>query len=281
MVRAADSVGAFTDSTIELLLRAAEPIGRRGGVLLGIALIAAIGIADYALGPSVQLTAIYSFGPIATAWCATRRDAIGVAGVAALVGTGVHWATGSLVSEPTPLLLTLFFRFSALAVIAALVSQVRTTTERLEALSMRDELTGLLNRRALVERLEEEISRAERQETPLSLIYADVDEFKKVNDHFGHSVGDEYLIRPTDHVARMGGDEFVVVLPETDSAGAEALAARISEGLLELNRRYGTGMSLGITSFASAPESVEAAISAGDHQMYAAKRARKATRATD
>ncbi len=111
---------------------------------------------------------------------------------------------------------------------------------------MRDELTGLLNRRALVERLEEEISRARRHGAPLSLIYADVDEFKEVNDRFGHAVGDEFLIlvaetltltlRPTDHVARMGGDEFVVVLPETDSAGAEALASRISEGLLDLER---------------------------------------------
>ena len=290
-MRSARSVGDMTDVTIELLLRAAEPISRRGGVFLGLALIAATEIADYALGPDVQLTAIYAFGPIATAWCSTRRDAIAVAAVAAFVGTGLHWANGTVVSEPIPLLLTLFFRFSSLAILAALVSQVRTTTERLEVLSMRDELTGLLNRRALIERLEEEISRSQRQETPLSLIYADVDEFKQVNDRFGHSVGDQYLIqagetltaslRPTDHVARMGGDEFVVILPETDSAGAKALAARISEGLADLERTYGTGMSLGITSFASAPESVESAISAGDHEMYAAKRARQASRAAD
>ena len=282
------SVGDHIDAAIDLLLHAARPLSRESGVLLGLAVIAAAAAVDYALGPNVQLTAVFALAPMVTAWCATRRDAVVVAIVAATVSAALHAVTGSVVAEPLPLLLTVFFRFSALAIIAILVAQVRATTERLEDLSMRDELTGLLNRRALVERLDEEIARAKRHETPLSLIYADIDEFKDVNDRFGHGVGDEYLIqvaealtitvRPTDHVARMGGDEFVVVLPDTDAPGAHALAARLTEQMLDLERRYGAGLSLGITSFSTAPESVESAINAGDHEMYATKRARKLAR---
>lgn len=107
-----------------------------------------------------------------------------------------------------------------------------------------DELTGLPNRRAVMRRLEEEIERSRRYQRPLSLVILDLDHFKHVNDNHGHSTGDQVLIatadamdgviRDLDMVGRMGGEEFAVILPETDLAGGHTMADRMR---LEIGRR--------------------------------------------
>ena len=109
---------------------------------------------------------------------------------------------------------------------------------RMEDLAMVDELTGLLNRRTLIERLEAEWIRCQRYKRPLSLVLLDVDFFKQVNDRYGHGTGDKALdsvarvveqsVRRVDTVGRLGGDEFLLVLPETPQTGALEVAARLS-----------------------------------------------------
>jgi two-component system cell cycle response regulator len=108
---------------------------------------------------------------------------------------------------------------------------------RLERLAHTDPLTQLLNRRALTDRLQQEMERAMRYDATLALLMVDLDHFKAVNDTHGHLVGDDVLrdvarllretIRTTDVAARYGGEEFLVLLPETDDGGAEAFAERI------------------------------------------------------
>jgi diguanylate cyclase (GGDEF)-like protein len=120
--------------------------------------------------------------------------------------------------------------------------ELRRLYDRLELQARTDALTGLLNRRSLLERLEEELAKARRFGTPLSLITIDVDDFKAFNDRFGHPDGDELLRvladvlrratrQHVDLVARYGGEEFVVVLPSTPAGGAEALAGRVRGNL--------------------------------------------------
>ena len=113
--------------------------------------------------------------------------------------------------------------------------------ERVEKLSITDSLTGLFNHRYFYDRLGEEISRANRFNTPLTIIMMDIDYFKKFNDTYGHQVGDTVLrtvsritlsnIRSIDVASRYGGDEIGIILSETDSAGAQKIAERIRSGI--------------------------------------------------
>ena len=119
--------------------------------------------------------------------------------------------------------------------------RLRAEVDRLRAEALTDALTGLANRRSLDERLAAELSRANRYAQPLSILWIDVDDFKRINDTWGHAKGDEVLvwvgrflrsqIRAHDIAGRLGGDEFAVVLPATDRTGAEALADRLRRAL--------------------------------------------------
>jgi diguanylate cyclase (GGDEF)-like protein len=149
-----------------------------------------------------------------------------------------------------------------------------------------DELTGLANRRSFRESLDTELLRAERFGNGLALIVADLDDFKDVNDRFGHQAGDEVLrafaevlsgrIRGIDQAARLGGEEFAILLPETDAAGAEALAENLRVAVAELAVPVGEHevhitSSFGVAAF---PESHNAdeLMTAADLALYSAKR---------
>jgi len=157
----------------------------------------------------------------------------------------------------------------------------------MEALSLTDELTGLPNRRAFVQRLDQELSRSQRTGQPLAMVLLDIDNFKAINDRYGHYVGDMMLrcyaesmvreLRQHDLLARYGGEEFVLLLPETllgDARNAMAkLAHRIRHEPLETG---GTGIDLptfsaGIACLRSG-ESATALINRADQSLYLAKR---------
>ncbi|KAF2960845.1 diguanylate cyclase [Thermotoga sp. 38H-to] len=114
---------------------------------------------------------------------------------------------------------------------------MRNLNEKLEKLSVTDELTGLFNRRKMDEELEKEFHLWKRHRRPFSLLMIDIDDFKKVNDTYGHLVGDDVLkrvarllvssLRASDVVARWGGEEFLILCPETTLNEAMSLAERI------------------------------------------------------
>lgn len=116
--------------------------------------------------------------------------------------------------------------------------ELEQSNQQLIELSRSDSLTGLANRRHLDLQLKYEWELAFRQQTPLSILVADIDQFKNINDHFGHQYGDDYILevaeiltqqtsRSNDLPARFGGDEFVIILPNTLSEGALSLAEDI------------------------------------------------------
>ena len=127
---------------------------------------------------------------------------------------------------------------------------------RLAELSVTDELTGIPNRRRLMEKLDEEIRRSERTGRPFSLLMLDLDHFKQVNDRHGHQTGDEVLrqcaailkksVRSIDTVARYGGEEFCIILPETSLDAARAVAEKVREAIKALPEPVPT-VSIGVS----------------------------------
>jgi diguanylate cyclase (GGDEF)-like protein len=151
-----------------------------------------------------------------------------------------------------------------------------------EQLSVTDALTGLLNRRYLEKRLDEEIQRSKRHRFPMSLMMLDVDEFKSYNDTFGHPAGDAALkivanvlkdmLRGADVAARYGGEEFSILLPQTTSSEAAVIAERLRQRIeqTEFPKRKVT-VSIGIASCSNEIDTPADLVAAADHALYEAK----------
>jgi two-component system cell cycle response regulator len=166
----------------------------------------------------------------------------------------------------------------------ALKKSQESALELEKQLSRTDPLTRLGNRRAFHEVAEAERLRANRYSRVLSLLYLDLDNFKYINDRFGHETGDELLAmigdilgrerRVSDYVARLGGDEFALILPETDHAGAEALAVKIRDAVKQTMQQKGwpVTVSIGAVTFTSVPDSCTEMIRCADRLMYESKK---------
>jgi two-component system, cell cycle response regulator len=159
--------------------------------------------------------------------------------------------------------------------------------KRLEDLATTDGLTQLLNKRALLDIARQKIRSAQRFHKPLSVIVGDIDHFKRVNDEFGHDVGDQVIKgfadvlrrtkRSTDAVARFGGEEFVLVCEETDQEGARQLAERVRSELGAVSFHTPKGSlsvtcSLGVATLPGAGSDWETLFKATDEALYVSKR---------
>lgn len=166
-------------------------------------------------------------------------------------------------------------------------ARLQAKNRELRRMSVEDPLTGLYNRRYLDRQLEKEIARARRQNLPLCVAICDLDFFKETNDRFSHLVGDQVLrkvatllrqtLRTSDVLARFGGDEFVVILPDTDLHGAEALAERLRAAVQDhpwqrLRAGLHLTLSIGIRELSAELDGSEL-LTAADARLYEAKRA--------
>jgi diguanylate cyclase (GGDEF)-like protein len=166
--------------------------------------------------------------------------------------------------------------------LAAEVSERKRADERVQQLVATDPLTGLANYRRLIESIELEIKRYARSGRPFAILLFDLDELKKVNDMHGHLVGSRALCRlgevlrahcrQVDTPARFGGDEFAVVLPETTSAQAQQIAARIRDRIASDGEIPPISASVGSAVFPDDGESIDKLLSAADRALYGMKR---------
>ena len=189
-------------------------------------------------------------------------------------------------------------------VVTHVIEYVRNITDRkraeeesqrfikeLETLSSEDSLTGLQNRRMIFERIRHEIERVRRYNAELSLIFCDLDYFKEINDTYGHKAGDEVLrtiadilrrsVRTSDVIGRYGGDEFLLVLPQTALKGAQELAERIRVAVQDMafempgGKSVNTTMSIGVAFYDGNENDVDALLNRIDTALYVSKRSGK------
>jgi len=212
---------------------------------------------------------------------------------------GLHWGIAFAIAtsllrfsvgiDQMPPATTLDYRvineLAYLAVVGVAItglSQLRQTHERLEQLATHDPLTNVLNARSFARELAHELSRNRR----LALIYLDLDNFKAVNDAHGHATGDAVLrlvadsiggaVRQADIVGRLGGDEFGVLLPETDGTVAHAAATRLAAGIRTVFRGTpSVTASIGLVAVSGTEAGTDDLLRKADEAMYAAKHAGK------
>lgn len=163
---------------------------------------------------------------------------------------------------------------------------LKQANEKLEELAATDSLTGVANRREFVKRSEEEMSRAYRNGTDLCMMVVDFDHFKEVNDEYGHQAGDKVLkafvkltseiMRPSDLLARIGGEEFALLLPETSLSSAAKVAERlrqyIEENSISIGKKHITiTISIGLTQYRPKVDTVKKWLHRADELLYEAK----------
>jgi diguanylate cyclase (GGDEF)-like protein len=164
--------------------------------------------------------------------------------------------------------------------------ELRQALERLDLAAKTDFLTGLVNRRYISDRVADEIKRAKRSGRPFSLIIADIDGFKSINDEYGHDCGDVILksvtadmksgIRAQDQLARWGGEEFLFLLPETSVEGAATLAEKIRSTVAGRTYSYGRGdfavtITMGVAEYGGEDE-MDPTLIRADRALYQGKR---------
>lgn len=251
---------------------------------LALSLVSGIAALDIANGPYTSLAVFYIIPVALGAWFGGRWIGLAVAVASGMAWYGGGWLVEGAFQSPFLFVWNIVFRSAFFAVLGVLVLAVRSLLEEQRRLAMTDPLTGLPNARAFRERAELEIARSRRSRSPLTLVFIDCDGFKAVNDTLGHRVGDELLatlgglirkaVRNTDMAARIGGDEFAILLCDTPPHAAKRVVAQLHESVGEAMRARGwdVTLSMGVKSFALAAAPLEVLLDHADRLLYEAKR---------
>lgn len=268
-----------------------------GRVAAGFALaipIAAIGWVDVVTGPQYGMSLFYVLPVAFAGWF------FGYAVGASTAIQGALWwfcvdRAQNLVSSPLASAWNGFTRlaiFLAIGIGAALIhgdrKRLKSLLEREASLARVDPLTGLQNGRAFREHVTQDLARARRDEKAVTLMYIDIDNFKRVNDRHGHAAGDALLaeiaavirrtLRESDHAARLGGDEFALLLWDADTRIGDLVAKRLIDDIRALGDAYpesSLGASAGLSTISSSHTTAEALLHEADQAMYEVKRAGK------
>jgi len=252
-------------------------------IVMGLLLIAVVGSVDYWTGYEISFSLFYLIPVSLLAWFAGIQMGVAASVVSAAAWLLAEITAGQAYSHPGIYFWNSLVRFSFFIIVTFLLTALEKALEREKELSGIDYLTGAVNARLFTEVIQTEINRAQRYKHPFSLAYIDLDNFKTINDTYGHSVGDKVLfavvhltrslLRKNDTIVRLGGDEFAFLLPETDANGAVEVISRIQMSLLGEMEKQGwpVTFSIGTVTFVDTPESSDEAIKMADDLMYAVK----------
>lgn len=245
-----------------------------------------VGYLDFRSGDHLSMMLLYALPILLSSWYCGRWEGIAVSFIAAISWLFVNIVHSHSVQINATFSWNAVTRLGIFCIIAYAVSlqaQLRRALERERLRADTDHLTGLYNKGAFRDRVEEEMSRARRYNHPLTLAFIDLDNFKHVNDTEGHARGDKLLqlvsetiessIRGTDFCGRIGGDEFTICFPETGEEQARTAIAKLVNALDIMTSQSGWQVtaSIGVVTCLEICETYDALLGRADKLMYVAK----------
>lgn len=264
------------------IIASLEKLGKPVWAMLGLAFIVAVGVIDFLTGYELAFSLFYLVPISLVTWFTGKR-----LGIVAAIASALAWYIADVASGHSVTRFIHYWntgiRLSFFVIVMALLSALKTALKHAEQLSRLDYLTGAVNTRYFFDLAQMEIARSRRYKHHFTVAYVDLDNFKTVNDQFGHSKGDELLrivvntarsqLRDTDVVARLGGDEFALLLPKTGQEGARVVIANIQRSLLSEMRNNGwpVTLSIGVLTCIEMPGTADELIKMADELMYSVK----------
>jgi diguanylate cyclase (GGDEF)-like protein len=256
-------------------------------LVAGLISVGVLGALDWLTGNEITFSLFYLLPIVLVTWGVNRRAGLLLSLLSTLMLLGAERAAGHTYSDPIIYFWNTLIRAGFFVIITYLVAELHKA-QREERLAARtDFVTGVVNARYFNELLQMEVERIHRYPHPITVVFIDVDNFKLVNDLFGHKMGDEVLrliagelkaqLRSTDCIARLGGDEFALLLPSARQADAEVVVSKVHTHLrAEMRRRnLPVTFSMGAVTCVVPPYSAEQIINMADELMYEVKNSTK------
>jgi diguanylate cyclase (GGDEF)-like protein len=246
-----------------------------------------VGIVDYLTGSEIRVFPLYFLPLVYSARYLGKASVLLVSFLSSFVWLASLYYGGQAYSNKYIWIVNFLTQGSVLIIVGLLLDKLNDALKRERANSRIDYLTGLANSRSFFEKASSVLTLCNRNKRPVTLAYVDLDNFKYANDAFGHLHGDSLLrkaaeifhevLRTSDVIARMGGDEFAILLPETSDRGARAVLEKVRQQLEQSPdfQICSVTVSIGAISYAKAPPDIHIMIKAADDLMYKAKQTGK------
>jgi diguanylate cyclase (GGDEF)-like protein len=263
-----------------------EKINKSLWIAGGLFLLFVIALLDYLTGYELAFSLFYVIPIAMVTWRTNGKFGIGFSIISASLWLIVDVLSGATYSNAFIYLWNSIIRFGFFTLTVILI-RLTGTLEQERMFARTDFVTGTINTRFFHVLAQQEIDRSIRSQVPITVAFMDVDNFKSINDLFGHTTGDKVLgaiaecmqrcLRKTDLVARVGGDEFAILLPEVDISTAKTVITKMHRKLLEEMQKNGwpVTFSTGVLTFTKPPGSVDEVLSVADGLMYSVKNSGK------
>jgi diguanylate cyclase (GGDEF)-like protein len=251
--------------------------------IVGFILVVFLGIVDYGTGVELSITLFYLIPILLAVWFANEDLGLAIAAASAITWFLTEYANGIKYSNIMIYVWNTLIRLGFFIVASRLLAELKRALRANQELTRVDYVSGAVSIRYFYDLAQIEISRSQRYGHPFTLVYIDLDNFKAINDLFGHITGDNVLrtmtecvqrqTRPTDIFARLGGDEFALLLPETGGKEVKEVVGRIHSTLVNemLNNAWMVTFSIGVVTYHQVPKSVDEMLKLADSMMYSVK----------